>query len=132
MAHYAKVVNGIVVQVIKADDWFIRRLPDADSWVQTSYNTHGGVHYDPKTGLPDNKKPLRKNYAGKGYSYDKDMDAFIPKQPFPSWTLNKDTCLWEPPVPRPYGQKQFVWDEQQGEWIEDTYTYLDSTDENEK
>jgi hypothetical protein len=101
MAHFAKVENNIVVNVIVAEQGFIDTLPDADSWVQTSYNTRGGVHYSPETGEPDGGVALRKNYAGIGFTYDKTRDAFIPPQSFASWTLNEDSCLWEAPTERP-------------------------------
>ena len=102
MAHFAKIAeNGIVLQVIVAEQDFIDSLPDADSWVQTSYNTSGGKHYDPETGLEDDGVALRKNYAGIGFKYDVDRDAFIPPQPYASWTLNEETCLWQAPEPMP-------------------------------
>ena len=98
MAHFARVnAQGTVEQVIVAEQDFIDAMPDADSWVQTSYNTRGGKHYDPETGLEDDGVALRKNYAGVGFKYDIDRDAFIPPQPFASWTLNEDTCLWDSP-----------------------------------
>lgn len=102
MAHFARInTRGFVSQVIVAEQDFIDALPDADSWVQTSYNTRGGKHYDPETGLEDDGTPLRKNYAGVGFKYDADRDAFIPPQPFASWTLNEDTCWWDSPEPMP-------------------------------
>ena len=106
MAHYAKVNNGIVQKVIVAEpeffDTFIDDTPGM--WVQTSYNTFGGEH---KLG----GTPLRKNYAGTGFTYDQIRDAFIPPQDFPSWSLNETTCLWEPPIPRPTDGKLYRWDE---------------------
>ena len=102
MAHFARInARGFVSQVIVAEQDFIDSLPDADSWVQTSYNTRGGKHYDPETGLEDDGVALRKNYAGIGFKYDADRDAFIPPQPFASWTLNEDTCWWDSPEPMP-------------------------------
>lgn len=100
MAHFARVnVTGKVDRVIVAKREFIDTLPDSAMWVQTSYNTRGGVHYDPTTGEPsaDQGKALRYNYAGIGYSYDPARDAFIPPKPSPDATLNEDTCLWEVP-----------------------------------
>lgn len=99
MAHFAKIENGTVTQVIVAEADFIETLPNPSAWVQTSYNTHGGVHYDSETKQPsaDQSKALRKNFAGIGFTYDAERDAFIPPQPGPLWELNKDTCLWEPP-----------------------------------
>ena len=111
MAHFAKVVNGLVTQVIVAEQDFINTLEDKDTWIQTSYNTQGGVH---KLG----GTPLRKNYAGIGYSYDSVKDAFIPPKPFQSWVLNQNTCIWEAPVPIPGYDKLYNWDEQQLNWIE--------------
>ena len=89
MAHFAKVESGIVTKVIVAEQDFIDT--QKGTWVQTSYNTDGGVH---KLG----GTPLRKNYAGIGFTYDSSKDAFIAPQPFPSWTLNESKCIWEPPI----------------------------------
>ena len=102
MAHFARLNDkSFVEQVIVAEQDFIDSLPDADSWVQTSYNTRGGKHYDPETGLEDDGVALRKNYAGIGFKYDVDRDAFIPPQPFASWTLVEESCLWQSPEPMP-------------------------------
>jgi len=109
MSHFAKVVNNIVTQVIVADQEWVDALDG--EWVQTSYNTQGGVHL-----LGDT--PLRKNYAGIGYTYDSDRDAFYAPQPFPSWTLNEDSCIWEPPTPMPKDDKFYGWDEDTLSWIE--------------
>ncbi len=109
MAHFAKVEKGIVVQVIVAEQSHIDTL-DGD-WVQTSYNTFGGK----TTSIVS--EPLRKNFAGIGMIYDKDRDAFYDPQPFKSWTLNEDTCLWEPPVKYPDDDtKQYQWDEDTKSW----------------
>ena len=116
MAHYAKVNNGIVEQVIVAEadyfDTFIDNSPG--EWIQTSYNTRGGVHYEPNTDTPsdDQSKALRKNYAGIGYTYDSDRDAFIPPKPFNSWTLNETTCWWEAPVAYPSDGELYSWNEE--------------------
>ena len=85
---------------------------------RTSYNTRGGVHYDPDTNEPsaDQSKAFRKNYAGIGYTYDEARDAFIPPQPFPSWTLNESTCLWEAPVPYPDDNQMYLWNEETQQW----------------
>ena len=114
MAHFAKVVDGIVTQVIVAEPEFFNTFVDSSpgEWIQTSYNTRGGQH-------PEGR-PLRKNYAGIGYTYDKTRDAFIPPKPYASWTLNEDTCLWESPVPYPTDGKLYTWDETQTNWIEVT------------
>ena len=105
MAHFAKVENGIVTEVLVIGQDVIDTgaFGDPALWVQTSYNTHGGQH-------PEGR-PLRKNYAGVGYTYDAERDAFIAPQPYPSWTLNEDTCLWVSPVPMPDDGKRYIWDE---------------------
>jgi hypothetical protein len=97
MGHFARVnVTGKVDRVIVAEQPFIDTLPDSGMWVQTSYNTRGGVHYDPATGEPsaDQGKALRFNYAGIGYTYDAQRDAFIPPKPYPDAVLDEATCLW--------------------------------------
>jgi hypothetical protein len=109
MAHFAKVENGIVTQVIVAVPAFINLLPDFDSWIQTSYNTYGGLHNYGGT-------PLRKNYAGVGYTYDSVKDAFIPPKQFNSWVLNEETCLWEPPIEYPNDEKMYRWNEEITNW----------------
>jgi len=119
MAHYAKIENGIVTQVIVAEKDFIDLIStENDLWVQTSYNTRGGVHYKPNTNEPsdDQSKALRKNYAGIGYIYDDVRDAFIPPQPFNSWLLNENTCLWEPPIEYPNDGNFYQWNEQTLSW----------------
>lgn len=108
MAHYAKIENGIVTNVIVADQEFIDKFPG--EWVKTSYNTVGGKHLLGGT-------PLRKNYAGIGYTYDRQMDAFIPQKPYNSWILNEETCLWESPVSYPTDGKHYMWDENQVNWV---------------
>ena len=111
MAHYAKVTDGIVTKVIVAEAEFFDTFIDdsAGEWIQTSYNTHGGEHTLGGT-------PLRKNFAGIGFTYDYEKDAFIPPQPFSSWTLNEDTCLWEAPVAMPDDGKMYIWNEQIKNW----------------
>ena len=113
MSHFAKVDNGVVVQVIVAEPEFFDTFVDNSpgEWVQTSYNTYGGVHTLGGT-------PLRKNYAGIGFTYDAQRDAFIPPKPFPSWVLDEETCLWNAPVARPTDGKDYQWDEQTTNWIE--------------
>lgn len=113
MSHFAKVVDGVVTQVIVAEPEFFETFVDSSpgTWIQTSYNTHGGVHANGGT-------PLRKNYAGIGYTYDAQRDAFIPPKPFASWVLNEETCLWECPVAYPDHGKHYTWDEMQQQWIE--------------
>lgn len=115
MTHFAKVNNGIVEQVIVAEQDFIDTFIDTSpgEWIQTSYNTQGGVHLLGGT-------PLRKNYAGIGYTYDSQRDAFIPPKPFASWTLNEETCQWDAPIPYPTDGKPYYWDEPTTSWIEAT------------
>jgi hypothetical protein len=113
MAHFAQVENGIVMQVIVADQDVIDSGAFGSGWVQTSYNTQGGQHLMGGT-------PFRKNYAGIGYTYDAERDAFIPPQPFQSWTLNEDSCLWQPPTSMPDDGKMYDWDETTLSWIEVT------------
>ena len=122
MSYFAKVEDGRVVEVISAEQEFIDTLKGNDTWIQTSYNTKGGKHYDPETGEEDDKPPLRKNYAGIDYYYDENRDAFIPPQPFPSWILNEDTCWWEAPVPYPKmideeDDIEYIWNEQEKNWV---------------
>lgn len=119
MAHFAKVNNGIVEQVIVAEPEFFDTFVDSSpgQWIQTSYNTRGGVHYG-ADGEPDGGEALRKNYAGVGYTYDAGRDAFIPPQPYASWTLNEDSCLWEAPVTYPTDGKVYTWDEDTTNWVE--------------
>lgn len=115
MAHFAKVSDGLVVQVIVAEPEFFDSFTDTSpgQWIQTSYNTHGGVH-------ANGGEPLRKNYAGIGFTYDAQRDAFIPPKPFASWVLNEDTCLWDAPVAMPTDGKQYQWDEATTSWVEIT------------
>ena len=110
MAHFAKIENGIVTEVIVIEQDVLNTglWGDPASWVQTSYNTYGGQH-------PEGR-PLRKNYASIGFTYDSQRDAFIPPQPFPSWALNEDTCQYDPPVPYPNDNKLYTWDEQSVSW----------------
>jgi len=121
MAHYAKVADGVVVTVIVAEKEFFDTFVDNSpgQWIQTSYNTKNGVHYNPETGQPstDQSKALRKNYAAIGYTYDKQRDAFIPPKPFPSWHLNEETCNWHAPVPAPATNPElYYWDEETLDW----------------
>ena len=113
MAHYAKVINNIVTQVIVAEAEFFDTFVDTSpgEWIQTSYNTEGGAHTNGET-------PLRKNYAGVGMTYDATRDAFIAPQPYNSWTLNEDTCQWEAPTPYPTDSKDYAWNEDTLSWDE--------------
>jgi hypothetical protein len=117
MSHFAQIdENNIVTQVLVVEQDVIDTglFGDPASWIQTSYNTTGGVHTLGGT-------PLRKNYAGIGYTYEASRDAFIPPKTFNSWTLNEDTCLWEAPTPMPVEEgKIFVWNEDTTSWVEFT------------
>ena len=115
MAHYAKIEDGIVTQVIVADQDFIDSGAVGSGWVQTSYNTSGGVHYGPDR-QPDGGIALRKNYAVIGGIYDAKRDAFYASQPYPSWILNEQTCWWESPVPMPT-DGIYEWDEVSRSWV---------------
>ena len=124
MGHFARMdKDGIVVQVIviEKDMLDTGHWGDPNDWVQTSYNTRGGVHYAPNSREPDGGVALRKNYAGKGYTYDPDKDAFIAPKPFPSWVLNEDTCRWNPPTPYPDDEKEYRWDEDVRNWVKTQY-----------
>jgi hypothetical protein len=120
MAHYARInINtNIVEKVIVAEDDLINTFPDANRWIKTSYNTHGGIHYDPITGNPseDQSKALRKNFASVGYTYDQTKDAFIPPKEYASWTLNETTCNWEAPVACPTDGQVYGWNEENQTW----------------
>ena len=119
MSYFAKIEQGIVTDVIAADQSFIDTLEG--QWLQTSYNTHGGVHYG-QDGQPDGGIALRANYAGIGYIYDSVNDVFYPPQPYPSWTISAPNWTWESPSPRPTTQivppQTCVWDETTLSWVE--------------
>jgi len=127
MGHFAKVVNGTVTKVIVAEASFFDNFVDDSpgSWIQTSYNTRGGVHYEANSNNPssDQSKALRGNYAGIGYTYDKSLDAFYSPQPYNSWTLDTGSFTWEAPVPYPTGDATgsytgaYQWDESTTSWI---------------
>lgn len=110
MSHFAKVLDGKVVQVIVAEQEFFDTFVDtsAGEWIQTSYNTYGNQH-------PENR-PLRGNYAGIGFTYDKTNDVFYASQPYPSWVLNESTWLWEAPIAMPT-DGIYQWDEVTTSWI---------------
>jgi hypothetical protein len=99
--------NGVEQENIGID--FLTKLTGWSIWVQTSYNTHGGVHNN-------NGTPVRKNHAGIGYTYDEDRDAFIAPTPFNSWILNEDTCIWEAPVTYPDDGERYTWNEATTTW----------------
>ena len=124
MSHFAKVEDGIVTQVIVSEQDFVDT--QEGTWVQTSYNTRGGKHYAPNSYTEDGGTPLRKNYAGIGYTYDSSRDAFIAEKPHASWTLNEGTCQWEAPLDYPADGKDvdgnpadghdYEWDESITNW----------------
>ena len=109
MAHFAKILNNKVTQVIVAEPEFFNSFVDTSpgEWIQTSYNTLGGQH-------PEGR-PLRKNYAGIGFTYDRERDAFYDQRPYPSWTLDEETCHWVPPVAHP-GDGDYEWNEATTSW----------------
>ena len=119
-AHFAQInSDNIVTQVLvvsdndqhRGHDFLANDLGLGGTWIQTSYNTRGGVHSNGGT-------PFRKNYAGIGYTYDSGRDAFIPPKPFASWILNEDTCLWDAPTPYPTDSKIYTWNEVTTSWVE--------------
>jgi hypothetical protein len=120
MAHFAKVVDGKVINVIVAEPEFFNTFIDSSpgSWIQTSCNTRNGIHYIPDTDTPseDQTRALRKNFASIGFTYDFERDAFIPPKPHASWNLNETTCNWEPPVKHPKDNKRYFWDEETTSW----------------
>ena len=139
MSNFAKLLNNVVIAVVAVNNDilldengieqeqkgidFLKSIykEPLSEWKQTSYNTRGGVHYDPETREPseDQSKALRYNYAGIGFTFDPDKGtdgAFIPPKPFESWVLNEDTCLWEAPVAYPEDGEDYTWDEELQEW----------------
>jgi hypothetical protein len=117
MSHFAKVENGVVTQVIVAEQEFINTGAVGHGWIQTSYNTRGGVHYG-ADGQPDGGEALRGNYAGIGYTYDEANDVFYAPQPFPSWTISAPDWIWKAPVAMPDDGKPYTWDEEAKAWVE--------------
>jgi hypothetical protein len=128
LAHFARIKNGIVdfVTVGRDDDESREDELAHDGWIyrRTSYNTRGGVHYTDGQPSADQSKAFRKNYAGLGYTFDSERDAFIPPRPYPSWVLDEDSCLWEAPVAMPEDSgtgeppKRYSWDEATTSWVE--------------
>lgn len=122
MAHYAFVRDGMVVDIIVAEQEFVdwlstsghRQPVGVGRWIQTSYNTQGNVHNQGGT-------PLRKNFAAVGYHYDESADAFYPPRPYDTWVLNKETYLWEAPFPAPDDGKMYQWNPQINNWSEWNY-----------
>jgi len=126
MAHFAEIDsdNKLKRVIVTRDDypnegydWLLETL--GGTWVKTSYNTSGGVHYTDGEPSTDQSKALRFNYAGIGFTYDENRDAFIPPQPYASWVLDEDTCLWVAPIAYP-AEGNHVWDEETGDWVEVT------------
>jgi hypothetical protein len=118
MGHFAKVVDGKVTQVIVAEPEFFQTFVDSSpgTWLQTSYNTRGNVHYNPDSNEPSGKPALRGNYAGIGFTYDAQNDVFYAPQPFASWELDNATWTWNAPVPYPTDGKIYNWDEATTSW----------------
>ena len=130
MAHWAEINEENVVtrvtvgnnsDIDEGYEWLIANL--GGSWIQTSFNTFGGVHYvtdqeGNRVPSDDQSKALRKNYAGIGFTYDEERDAFIPPKPYESWVLNEASCLWVAPVPYPEDGKPYAWNEETGDWEE--------------
>ena len=126
MSHFAKLDNNNLVTFVtvgrQEDDGLEEELiaRTGDVYRQTSYNTYGGVHYSDGEPSADQSKAFRFNYAGIGFTYDADRDAFIPPTPYPSWVLDEATCLWVAPIDYPADGGQYVWDEEAGDWVEVT------------
>lgn len=127
MAHWAEIDEAnTVLRVVVGDNndpngdegyqWLIDNL--GGRWIKTSYNAHGGKRKDPETNQIIDEPGFRKNYAGPGFIYDEQRDAFIPPKLFNSWSLNEDTCLWEPPIPYPNDGKVYFWNEEDQLWSE--------------
>jgi hypothetical protein len=119
MGHFAKIVDGKVTQVIVAEPEFFDTFVDSSpgAWIQTSYNTRGGIHYAPNSDTPDGGEALRGNYAGIGYTYDQVNDVFYAPQPYSSWTISAPTWEWEAPVPYPSTGGPYDWDETTQSWV---------------
>ena len=126
MAHFVKLnaENYVIFVTVARDEDENREVEisqeTGEIYKRTSYNTRGGIHYQADNNTPslDQSKAFRKNYAGIGYYYDEVRDAFIPPKPFPSWTLNEQSCLWQSPIPYPNDGKMYQWNEEIGNWEE--------------
>ena len=128
MAYFAKIGSGNIVENViavsnlvatteeKGQEFINNTYQTNDIWKQTSYNTRGGKYYNSDNTLGDQSKAFRKNYAGKGYTYDENRNAFIPPKQYDSWILNEDTCRWEPPIPYPTDEKMYYWNEETLSW----------------
>ena len=128
MAHFAEIDAGnIVLRVLvvpddeehRGQEFLADDLNLGGTWIQTSYNTRGNVHYGPDSDTPDGGTPLRYNYAGIGSTYDPDADVFYAPSPFPSWSLDED-YRWQPPTPMPDDGNEYYWDEDTTSWVEVT------------
>lgn len=129
MAHYAKVQDGVVTQVIVAEPEFFDTFVDTSpgKWIKTSYNIRGGVYYDSSTNEPatdqsvinEDEARQRKNYAGIGFTYDHERDSFISPKPYDSWVLNEDTCIYQAPIPYPDDGMDYIWNEETTTWVID-------------
>lgn len=120
MSHFAEIDSDNIVTrviVISQENIDSGNWGNPSNWIQTSYNTRGGKHYD-QDGVEDSGVALRYNYAGAGYTYDADKDAFIAPKPYPSWTLVEASCQWEAPVAYPDDDKRYRWDEDVINWVE--------------
>jgi hypothetical protein len=111
MTHFAEINNKIVIRVIVAEQDFINsgKMGDPNNWIQTSYNTYGGINK--RTGIP-----IRKNYAGIGYTFDKTRNAFYSEKKYNSWILNEDTCIFEAPIKKPDNNNRYEWNEDNLKW----------------
>jgi hypothetical protein len=120
MSHFAKVLDGKVIQVIVAEPEFFNTFVDTSpgQWIQTSYNTKGGIHYQSDGATPSGGVALRGNYAGVGHTYDVINDVFYAPKPYASWILNQTTWTWEAPTPYPQDDKVYRWDEATTSWKE--------------
>ena len=122
MSHFAHIdENGIVTQVIVAEQEVINSgiFGHPSNWIQTSYNTRGGKHYAPNSWDEDNISPLRKNFAGIGFTYDSVRDAFYAPKPYPSWVLDEDACIWNAPISYPEETThKWDWDEGTQSWVQ--------------
>ena len=124
MAHFAKVLDGKVVTVIVAESSFFNNITEDSSvtWIQTSYNTKNGVHYQPNSNIPsaDQSLALRGNYAGIGYTYDSTLDVFLEPKPYPSWVLDETTYKWNAPISKPTNSlsidQYYEWNESSTNW----------------
>lgn len=127
MAHFAKLDNTCTVIGVfpgsENETELELTIRTGDTYRQTSYNTSGGIHYTNGKPSADQSKAFRKNFAGVGYRYDVDRDAFIPPKPYPSWVINETTCLWEAPVAYPSDGNMYSWDEANKQWVERSGDY---------